>query len=263
MANHFPYDDATWCGKVAPEDLTAEERLGIKEGVLGYCEGHRMLYKMWALHSCWVPSVFPDDKRICKEWSRHGLFPRLIWGGAIRRTQPMSEAEKPDYDGWRWIGTKHVWKDEKVYCHFCNVAITFSQDETVRSSAAQVLLDEEEFDAYIACEECFEKVIGDLYPPREKLMEAAKADGLPVCGKCGKQITPSFMHGYGIVEGSLSCCQEWVEPDPSKWPYKACDEVYKTSPISKSFTKRGYGGVGKKAASILYYERKLRELKEA
>lgn len=265
MPSHFPYDDATWTGKVRPEDLTDEEREGIRKGELGYCEGHGVLYKRWALHSCIVPSIFADGLgRICKEWSTHGLFPRLIYDRVIGSEIRMNEQDKPDYDGWRWISTKHLWQDEKVYCHFCNVAVTYSPDEQERSGMVNVLLDEEEFDCYMACKECTEKVIGDLYPSREKLMEAAKADGLPVCQKCGKQIVPSFMHGWGIVQGSLSCCHEWVESDPTKWPYKACEEVYKTSPIWKSFfARRGHGGMGVKAASILYHERKLRELKES
>lgn len=263
MPERFPHD-ATWAGKVRPSDLSPEERLDIAKGVLGYCEGHGVLYKKWALNSCTVPSIFPDGLgRICKEWSTHGLFPRLIWGGAIRRTRRMNEQEKPNYDGWRWISTKHLWKDEKVYCHFCDIAVTFSPNEQEKSGMVHVLLDEEEFDCYLACKDCTEKVIGDLYPPVEKRMEAAKADGLPVCQKCGKQIIPSFMHGWGIVEGSLSCCNEWIEPDPSKWPYKTCEALFKESPISKSFfARRGYGGVGVKAAQILYHERRLRELQK-
>jgi hypothetical protein len=263
MPERFPHN-ATWAGKIYPSDLTHEERLDIAKGVLGYCEGHGILYKKWAINSCTVPSIFPDGLgRICKEWSTHGLFTRII-AERIGRSQPrMNEQGEPNYDGWRWISTKHLWKDEKVYCHFCDVAVTYSPDEQVKSGIVHVLLDEEEFDCYMACKDCTEKVIGDLYPPREKLEEAAKSDGIPACTKCGKQIVPSFMHGWGIVEGSLSCCHEWVEPDLSKWPYKACEAVFKESPISKSFfARRGYGGGGVKAASILYHERKLRELQK-
>ena len=64
----FPHD-ATYAGQVAPGDLTKAERADITKGVLGYCEGHRILYKKRALHSCLAPLIFKDGLgRICKEW---------------------------------------------------------------------------------------------------------------------------------------------------------------------------------------------------
>ena len=179
MPSHFTDEESTWC-KARPEALTEEERLLIRTGKLGYCEEHRLLYKRWALGSCWIRPTFPDTK-ICNEWSSHGLFPRLVWGGAIRGGKPMSEMseeEKPNYDGWRWMGTRHLWQDEKLYCHFCNGVITHSSDYQVKSGMAHMLMDEEEFDFYSACEECSKKVIGDLYPDQAKLEAAAKEDGI-------------------------------------------------------------------------------------
>ena len=60
---------ATWAGRVRPEDLDPEEIAGIKDGTLGYCEAHKVLYRKWALHSCLVPSIFEEHPRTeCKEW---------------------------------------------------------------------------------------------------------------------------------------------------------------------------------------------------
>lgn len=59
----------TIAGGIKPEDLTPEEKELIKKGVLGYCEGHRLIYKKFALHECVVPSIFSDvDRKSCKEW---------------------------------------------------------------------------------------------------------------------------------------------------------------------------------------------------
>jgi len=64
-----PEDDVspTIAGRVAPTDLTEEEREEIKKGNLGYCESHQLLYKKWALDSCVIPSIFPKNT-LCKEW---------------------------------------------------------------------------------------------------------------------------------------------------------------------------------------------------
>lgn len=68
MAKRFP-GESTWVGKVKPEDLTAAEKADIQAGVLGYCEGHGVLYKKRALDSCLVPLIFTDGLgRACKEW---------------------------------------------------------------------------------------------------------------------------------------------------------------------------------------------------
>lgn len=59
---------ATWAG-VTPEKLSQEERLRIMAGELGYCEGHRVLYKKSALPSCFIPLVFPGGLgNKCDEW---------------------------------------------------------------------------------------------------------------------------------------------------------------------------------------------------
>ena len=71
--------------------------------------------------------------------------------------------------------------------------------------------------------------------------------------------------GFGIIESGFGCrgCHEWIETT-MQGPYKACEAIYRTSPIWKSLcAKRGFGGVGKKAAATLYHERKLRELKQS
>lgn len=64
----FPHG-ATYAGKVGPEDLSLNEIIAIQKEELGYCEGHRVLYKKWALQSCFVPMVFEDGLgRQCNEW---------------------------------------------------------------------------------------------------------------------------------------------------------------------------------------------------
>jgi len=76
--DHFDHEEATWT-KVAPDDLTEDERRLIKEGKLGYCENHRILYKKWALRSCLIPGITckcDDPSHLlkaaefgpCKEW---------------------------------------------------------------------------------------------------------------------------------------------------------------------------------------------------
>lgn len=65
-------DGATYAGKVAPEDLSKEERLQILKGALGYCEAHEVLYRREALHSCLVPLVFEGGLGVkCREWPSH------------------------------------------------------------------------------------------------------------------------------------------------------------------------------------------------
>jgi hypothetical protein len=46
MTSRFD-DGATWA-KVAPENVTAEERRLIMEGSLGYCESHQNLYRKFS-----------------------------------------------------------------------------------------------------------------------------------------------------------------------------------------------------------------------
>lgn len=65
----FP-DGATIAGRVRPEDLTAEERLQVRRGGLGYCEGHWVLYQKYALDSCPIPFVL-EDGTPCREWPAH------------------------------------------------------------------------------------------------------------------------------------------------------------------------------------------------
>jgi len=170
---------------------------------------------------------------------------------------------EPNYDGYRWIGVKFVWQDEKLYCHFCKEAIVYSSGPGTRG-IAHILLDEEEFDPYTACGECLNRVIGNIYPPDDKLFDAAKKDGLPLCAECGKQTRSTFMHGYGIVEHMAVCdCGRMTKVDEAKWPYKECEALFKTSPIWKAFfARRGYGGTGATAAMLIYQERKLKELIE-
>ncbi|HEY5446552.1 MAG TPA: hypothetical protein VIJ87_19240 [Pyrinomonadaceae bacterium] len=62
-------DDRTYSGKILPADLSPQERHLILEGDLGYCEGHRVIYRKMALHSCLVPLVIDGAKASdCKEW---------------------------------------------------------------------------------------------------------------------------------------------------------------------------------------------------
>lgn len=71
MSQRFPHG-ATWAPNVEVDELTEEERVQIQAGTLGYCEGHAVLYKKWALHSCLVPLIFEDSLGIeCKEWPAH------------------------------------------------------------------------------------------------------------------------------------------------------------------------------------------------
>jgi len=69
---HLPFHGEvtpTIAGKLAPEDLTDEEKSAIAQGIFGYCEGHGVLYRKWALPECVVPSIFEDRPRSeCKEW---------------------------------------------------------------------------------------------------------------------------------------------------------------------------------------------------
>lgn len=60
-------DDRTYSGRVTPRDLSEQERHLILEGDLGYCEGHRVIYRKFALQSCFVPMVI-DVATACKEW---------------------------------------------------------------------------------------------------------------------------------------------------------------------------------------------------
>lgn len=248
---HFQDSESTWVGKIKPEDLTEEEHIKIKKGILGYCEGHRVLYKKWALGDCMIPAIFPDGLgRECKEWPSR------------KSGRKMSDGSDPVYDGYRWIGTKHVWRDEKLYCGFCGEEIVFTHDPYPKGTA-NILLDEEEFDIVVACHECCERIIGDLYPPREKILEAAKTDGFPSCEKCGNPVTPSFMHGQGLLRDFASCCGEMRDAKDIPWPYKATEAVYKTSPIWKSFfALRGAGGIGENAARIIFHERRIKEIKK-
>lgn len=69
MSDRFPHD-ATIAGNVRPENLTEKEREDIASGILGYCAGHRLLYKKWCLSQCVVPAIFEDKPRSdCREWN--------------------------------------------------------------------------------------------------------------------------------------------------------------------------------------------------
>jgi len=62
-------DDRTYSGRILPADLSPQERHLILEGDLGYCEGHCVIYRKMALHSCLVPLVIDGAKASdCKEW---------------------------------------------------------------------------------------------------------------------------------------------------------------------------------------------------
>lgn len=167
---------------------------------------------------------------------------------------------EPNYDGYRWIGAKYLLQDEKLYCQFCEEAIVYFSEPGMMRSMAHILLDEEEFDPMVACEACFKRIIGDLYPPDDKRIEAAMRDRLPLC-ECGKQTFAMFMLGHGIMEHTAACeCGQMTEVDKARWPYRESEALFRTSPIWKAFAPRGYGGVGAIAAQRLYHERKLKEL---
>jgi len=62
-------DHRTLAGRITPSDLSEQERHLILEGDLGYCEGHRVIYRKSALPSCVAPLVIEGVKESdCKEW---------------------------------------------------------------------------------------------------------------------------------------------------------------------------------------------------